>query len=144
MFSNTTRFHKIALNTHGIQLDLKANSSDLIPYETIEKIYLSTDKTVKWYRILVFLFVFFCTILVVLCYSYKIIIVYLFILLVFGSFLLYRHWGNWNKYPNIQLIIILNNGSRYHNNISPTNKNDTIKLINQIKKLSNFNVKSLD
>lgn len=58
MFSNTTRFHKIALHTLGIQLNLKSNSSDLIPYETIEKIYLSTNKTVKWYRILVFLFVF--------------------------------------------------------------------------------------
>lgn len=90
-----------------------------------------------------FLFVFFCTISVFLCYSYKVIVAYLFILLVFGSFLLYRHLGNWNKYPNIQLIIILNNGSCYHNNISPTNKNEVIELINQIKKLSNFNVKSL-
>lgn len=132
--NTTTRFQKIMLHADGIQLQSKSNSFSLIRYEAIDKIYLTTNKRAIGATYLYFLVVGFCVLFGWYWYSFVLLLMTIFFLLLGIYFLRFKYWLNWNKYPSCQLVIVLKNGNRFTNNIAPTNKSETIELINRVKK----------
>lgn len=135
MYINTSaRFHKIALHADGIQLNSKANSSDLIPYKTIEKIYLTTKKKDHWATYLYLSLIGLCVLLGIYCYSFMVLMAIILFFLLGIIFFSFKYWMNWNVYPSCQLVIVLKNGNRFTKKIAPAYKSETVDLINRIKK----------
>lgn len=132
--NTTTRFQKIALHADGIQLQSKSNSLSLIRYEAIEKIYLTTNKRVIGVAYLYFSLIGFCVLFGWYWYSFVVLLMTIFSLLLGVYFLRFKYWMNWNKYPSCQLVIVLKNGNRLTKNIAPTHKSDVVELINRVKK----------
>lgn len=132
--NTSNRFHKIDLHTDGIQLNINASSSDLIPYDTLEKIYLTTNKSTIGATYLYLSLIGFCVLFGLYSYSFMILIAIIFFFLLGVLFLSFKYWMNWNIYPSCQLIIVLKNGNRFTKKIAPAYKSETVDLINRIKK----------
>lgn len=133
--NTTTRFKKIELHADGIQLKSKSNSFSLIRYDAIEKIYLTTNKSTVGATYLYFSLVGFCVLFGWYWYSFVVLLVTFYFLLLGISFLCFKYWINWNNYPNYQLVLLLKNGNQFTKNIAPTHKSDAIDLINRIRKV---------
>lgn len=129
------RFKKIVLICDGVQLKFSGTSVEKIPFNAIEKIYLTTNKSPVGATYLYLSLVGFCVLFVWYWYSFVVLLVTFYFLLLGISLLRFKYWLTWNKYPSCQLVIVLKNGNQFTKNIAPTHKSDTLNLINRIRKV---------
>lgn len=129
------RFKKIVLICDGVQLKFSGTSVEKIPFNAIEKIYLTTNKSPVGATYLYLSLVGFCVLFVWYWYSFVVLLVTFYFLLLGISLLRFKYWLTWNKYPSCQLVIVLKNGNHFTKNIAPTHKSDTLNLINRIRKV---------
>ncbi len=129
------RFKKIVLICDGVQLKFRGTSVEKIPFNAIEKIYLTTNKRTRGATYLYLSLVGFCVLFVWYWYSFVVLLVTFYFLLLGISLLRFKYWLTWNKYPSCQLVIVLKNGNHFTKNIAPTHKSDTLNLINRIRKV---------
>lgn len=141
MFLNTTntttriRFKKIEVHANGITLICKTKiGQQNIPFDGIDKIYLTINKRAVIMTYLYFSIVGCCIFIGLYWYSFIVLLATLFFLLLVTSLLRHKYWMNWNKYPSCLLVIVLKNGNHFTKNIIPTHKSGTIDLINYVKK----------
>lgn len=133
--TNIIRFKQIEVHANGITLVCKAKIGlKEIPFDAIDKIYLSLNK-----RAVVSTYLYFsivgCSIFIGLYwYSFIVLLATLFFLLLVTSLLRHKYWFNLNRYPSYRLIVKLKNGNFFIKNISQSRKDETIDLINRIKK----------
>jgi hypothetical protein len=140
MFLNTTntttsiRFKKIEVHANGITLICKTKiGQQNIPFDAIDKIYLILNKRAVRTTYLYFSIVS-CILIGLYWYSFIVLLATLFFLLLVTSLLRHKYWINLNRYPSYRLIVKLKNGNFFIKNITQARKEETISLINQIKK----------
>ncbi len=111
------RFKKIVLICDGVQLKFSGTSVEKIPFNAIEKIYLTTNKRTRGATYLYLSLVGFCVLFVWYWYSFVVLLVTFYFLLLGISLLRFKYWLTWNKYPSCQLVIVLKNGNHFTKNI---------------------------
>lgn len=133
--SSRTRFKKIEVHSNGITFICKTKKDiQSFPFEAIDKIHLSLNKRAVRSTYL-YLFVVGCCVIMGFYYcSFILLLATLFFLLLVTSFLPYSCWMNLNRYPTYRLVIKLKTGNFFIKNISQAHKNDTIVMINHIKR----------
>jgi hypothetical protein len=140
MFLNTTntttsiRFKKIEVHANGITLICMTKiGQQHIPFDAIDKIYLILNKRAVRTTYLYFSIVS-CILIGLYWYSFIVLLATLFFFLLVTSLLRHKYWINLNRYPSYRLIVKLKNGNFFIKNITQARKEETISLINQIKK----------
>ena len=141
MFLNTTttttriRFKKIEVHANGITLICKTKiGQQHIPFDAIDKIYLTLNKRSVIMTYLYFSIVGCCIFIGLYWYSFIVLLATISFLLLVTSWFCYTYWINLNRYPTYRLVVKLKNGSIFIKNTSQVRKEETISIINQIKK----------
>ncbi|MEY4433440.1 MAG: hypothetical protein RLZZ44_1574 [Bacteroidota bacterium] len=133
--NSTTRFKKIEVHANGITLICKAKiGQQHISFDAIDKIYLSLNKRSVIMTYLYFSIVSCCIFIGLYWYSFIVLLATLFFLALVTSLLFYTYWINLNRYPTYRLVVKLKNGNFFIKNTSQARKEETISIINQIKK----------
>jgi hypothetical protein len=133
--TNRTRFKKIEVHANGITLICKTKiGQQKIPFDDIDKIYLSLNKRSVIMTYLYFTIVSCFIFIELYWYSFIVLLATLFFLLLVTSLFLHKYWINLNHYPTYRLVVKIKNGNFFIKNISQLRKNETISMINKIKK----------
>lgn len=132
---NRTRFKQIEVHSNRLILICKTKIGQKeVPFETIDKIHLTLNKRVLKSTYFYFVVVGSSIFMGWYSYSFMVLLAIFLFMVMITFFLHYKYWINLSSYPIYLLVVQLKNGNFFIKNISQAHKNDTIVMINHVKR----------